>query len=90
MMRISVRGYLGLRTALDDRPLIEIDANRITIGDLLDQLGLRDDAGVAALGTGGRLAVLINGRHVSHLPNGLDTVLADGDEVAIFPPVAGG
>jgi molybdopterin converting factor small subunit len=90
MMRIWVRGYLGLQTALGDRPFIEIDANQVTIGDLLDQLALRDDTGVPALGTGGHLAVLINGRHASHLPDKLDTVLTDGDQVAIFPPVAGG
>jgi molybdopterin converting factor small subunit len=32
----------------------------------------------------------VNGRHVSHLPEGLETELADGDEVSVFPVVAGG
>ncbi len=32
---------------------------------------------------------LVNGRNIEFL-NGLDTQLQDGDEVAIFPPVAGG
>ena len=36
------------------------------------------------------IIVLVNGRHVSHLPNGLSTELNDGDEVALFPPIAGG
>lgn len=33
--------------------------------------------------------VLVNGRRMDNL-NGLDTALAEGDVVSIFPPVAGG
>ena len=33
--------------------------------------------------------VLVNGRSINFL-EGLKTELSDGDEVAIFPPVAGG
>ena len=33
--------------------------------------------------------VLVNGRRIDNL-EGLDTPLKDGDEVSIFPPVAGG
>jgi molybdopterin converting factor small subunit len=35
-------------------------------------------------------AILINGNHYTHLPDGLDTRLKDGDEVSIFPAMAGG
>jgi MoaD family protein len=35
------------------------------------------------------IKLLVNGRGL-HALNGLETVLADGDVVAIFPPVAGG
>jgi molybdopterin synthase sulfur carrier subunit len=42
---------------------------------------------------GGSLAeghiVLVNGRNIHHL-QGLDTALADGDRVAVFPAVGGG
>lgn len=36
-----------------------------------------------------RLLVIVNGRNIHHL-QGLDTPLADGDEIAIMPPVMGG
>jgi molybdopterin synthase sulfur carrier subunit len=35
------------------------------------------------------IKLLVNGRGL-HLLQGLKTVLADGDVIAIFPPVAGG
>jgi molybdopterin converting factor small subunit len=44
-------------------------------------------------GRGGRqqhVPVLVNGRHCTHLPDGLDTELRDGDQVDLFPPIAGG
>jgi molybdopterin converting factor small subunit len=36
------------------------------------------------------LVILLNGMHYKHLPDGLNTILKDGDTLAIFPPVAGG
>jgi molybdopterin synthase sulfur carrier subunit len=35
------------------------------------------------------MIVLKNGRHIQHL-KGLDTELEENDELAVFPPVAGG
>ncbi|MFW9830605.1 MAG: ubiquitin-like small modifier protein 1 [Candidatus Thorarchaeota archaeon] len=35
------------------------------------------------------IKILINGRGL-HVLQGLETLLSDGDEIAIFPPVAGG
>jgi molybdopterin converting factor small subunit len=96
-MRIYVRGYLGLQTNLRDQPFVEIDSDRVTLRDVLNELEGRVDAdqaqtvvGLAAHGTEGTLAILLNGRHASHLPDRLDTVLKEGDQVAIFPPAAGG
>jgi molybdopterin converting factor small subunit len=89
-VRIWVKGYLGLGAAFADRPFVEIEADRPTLRDLLGRLEPPGDKGFAAPGTGTRILVLVNGRSASHLPDGLDTVLADGDQVAIFPPVAGG
>jgi molybdopterin converting factor small subunit len=90
LMKIWVKGYLGIEPALDGKPFVEFGADGVTLRDLLVQLGYRGDGSLTAPGAVGRYAVLVNGRHTSHLPDGLDTVPRDGDRVAIFPPVAGG
>jgi MoaD family protein len=97
-MRIKVRGYLTLRDVVGGRPFRVIEAERLTIAGLIERLSAElGEAFGAAVAAGGRpgeegrnLVVLVNGRHVSHLPEGWETKLADGDEVAVFPVVAGG
>ena len=56
-----------------------------SIGEFLDSIH-----DLKVQGTHFRIAVLVNGRHYTHLAEGLATTLADGDEIAIFPPMAGG
>lgn len=97
-MRIKVRGYLNLREIVGGQPFRIIEAERLTVQALLQRLAqdLGDEfaqalsASAPPGGISPYLAVLINGRHYSHLPDGLQTQLADGDEVSIFPPTAGG
>jgi len=96
-MRIKVRGYLTLKNVIGDQPFREIGAERITIEELLSQLSSELDDSFSQMipkpGTKqevSHLIVLVNGRHSSHLPDGLATELKEGDEVAIFPPAAGG
>jgi molybdopterin synthase sulfur carrier subunit len=36
------------------------------------------------------IRILVNGRHYTHLPGKLNTQLHDGDEISLFPPIAGG
>jgi len=36
------------------------------------------------------IKVFINGRHSVHLPDGLDTLIGESDELDVFPPVGGG
>jgi MoaD family protein len=97
-MRIRVRGYLTLRDVIGDRCFEGIKAETFTLKDLIQQLSLElgDDfvRGISGseitAGARSQIAILVNGRHHSHLPDRLDTTLVDGDEVAIFPPTAGG
>lgn len=95
-MSVYIKGYLtlsklvGLREAdLPDsgqtvRQLLALLSNEI--GDEFASQVRYDQSGQLE----GNLVVLVNGRHCSHLPDGIDTQLKDGDEVALFPPIAGG
>ena len=97
-MQIKVRGYLTLRDVVGGRPYRIIEADRLTVADLMERLSAELGAAFSEAITSGshpgppgrNLVVLVNGRHLSHLPAGLGTELSDGDEVAVFPVVAGG
>jgi MoaD family protein len=63
------------------------------LDELADMFGERFTQMVfdkAGKGLNQHIRILINGRHYSHIPQKLSTRLQDGDEVALFPPVAGG
>ena len=95
-MKIRVSGYLTLRGEIGNQRVVETE--QATLGGFVQQLSLEFGDEVvppvsdpdAFQGPNRRVIILLNGRHSSHLPDGLDTELADGDEVALFPPVAGG
>ena len=96
-MKIKVKGYIGLKKAMGDNGLLEMDMENATIrgvlDDLSDRLGkdfrnLIFDPRTKELSN--HIRVLVNGRHYNYLPRGLDTELKGGDEVALFPPIAGG
>jgi molybdopterin converting factor small subunit len=94
---IKVKGYLTYKDILGE---LEIDLQEdvpVTLLDFLRQLAFEigGEPGRAIFdeetGTVGQhVAVMHNGRHYNHLPDRLNTVLKDQDEIAIFPPGAGG
>lgn len=96
-MPIKVRGYLTFHEIIGERSIALTEGETITVSDLLLKLSqilgqsFREsiyDPQTKSLVE--HIAVIINGRSYTHLPNKLETQLKDGDQVAIFPPIAGG
>ena len=78
---IRVRLFAALRELAGDGEVS--DASGRTVGDLADELGGRFGerfAQIAAVSS-----FVVNGERASR-----STAIADGDEVAILPPVSGG
>jgi MoaD family protein len=97
-LKISVRFFTSLRELLGKKEeTIEFPkAARVTVDNVLEKLKQRYGKSfveyVYDQKTGemkGFLQILVNGRSSSTL-NGMQTELADGDVLAILPPVGGG
>jgi MoaD family protein len=94
--RIQVRGYLTFRELLGQQS-VELNVPQPSVRDCLRLLadkigeGFRDQVLASPEGElQPHVALLLNGQPYRQLPDGLDTVLQDGDELAFFPPIAGG
>jgi molybdopterin synthase sulfur carrier subunit len=92
-MKIIIRAFASFREILGRETPLEI-ADGSTIRDLLAVLAAANERfREAALEDTGvvrdYVVVMKNQKNISSL-QGLDTQLSEGDEVAIFPPVAGG
>ena len=91
---VAVRLYAGLREAAGQRDfVVDLPAGAL-VGELLKRLiALRPNLDGKLLDESGRVrqyvAVFVNGRDIRHL-SGLQTPVQPQDEIAIFPPVAGG
>ncbi|GAB6880541.1 MoaD/ThiS family protein [Halorubrum gandharaense] len=92
-MELELRFFATFREAVGGKTVYREVDDDATVGDLLRALEADYDGLAGNLIVDGELApqinVLKNGREVLHL-DGLDTELADGDRVSVFPPVAGG
>ncbi len=85
-MFTSLRALTGVREtqlkATDVQEVINILGKQF--GDKFNKMVLEPDGSLKSY-----FHVLVNGRHV-RLQQGLQTPLAEGDIVAIFPPIGGG
>ena len=73
----------------DDHPVFFLDFIQKFATEVGGELGTAlfdEETGTV----GPAVAIMLNGVHYNHLPNRLNTVLKDQDEVAVFPPGAGG
>jgi molybdopterin converting factor small subunit len=92
-MKVNVHISGDLATVLGRKHIVELDEGS-TVATLASRIAEKKSVtrqgylGRYRLG-GDDLAVLVNGRNI-RLLGGVATVLHDGDEVVILPPVAGG
>jgi molybdopterin synthase sulfur carrier subunit len=87
-MKVRVLFFARLREQLGSAgEEVELAAGVSTVAQLRGQLAARGAAWSEALSASGNRAVRAA---VNHDMAGPDAVLAEGDEVAFFPPVTGG
>jgi MoaD family protein len=96
-MKILVKGYFSLGKAMQDKSVVELETEAASIRDILNHLAESFGKDLTDLifepGTGelaSHIHLFVNGRSYLSMPDKLDTQLKDGDEVALFPPLAGG
>lgn len=96
-MKIRVKSFLTLRKAMDGQASLKIEAEELAIRQLLEKLCNRFGENLRNMifdsenpTVTQNIKILINGRHYRHLPDGFDNDLRAGDEVSIFPIMAGG
>ena len=82
---------------MDNRAVFEVDFDEIPLRALLVELASKFGSdfesmvfGKGTLNAGPDIRILVNGKHYGTLPDKLDTILAPGDEIGLFPPIAGG
>lgn len=88
----TVRFFATIREITGQK---ETSVVSVTLQGLLEQLaakyGIRFQQEVyGPEGVRNEAIILFNGRHLEHLPEGLETKLKPDDTVAIFPLVGGG
>jgi len=92
-MIIHVRSFASFRDILGKELSVELKEGS-TVKDLLDDLiSTRQRLKSAVFDESGKVreyVILMKNRKNIESLGGLDTELAEGDEVAILPPVAGG
>ena len=96
-MRIGIRGFLTLRKVMAAQATFDFEGDLLTVDDLLCELSARYGEDFREIifdpqthKLNRDIRILVNGRHFSHLPGKLNTQLHEGDEVSLFPPIAGG
>ncbi len=92
-MELELRFFATFREAVGQKELRREFDDDVTVGDVLETLEAEYDGLDGQLLENGavrpQLNVLRNGRNVVH-DEGVETVLAKGDTLSVFPPVAGG
>jgi molybdopterin synthase sulfur carrier subunit len=92
-MDVELRFFATFREAAGSKTVEREFPDGATVGEVLAALEEEYEGMAGNLLEGGDLRpqinVLLNGREVLHM-DGVDTELAEGDTLSVFPPVAGG
>jgi molybdopterin synthase sulfur carrier subunit len=87
-MKINLKFFASVREAVGvSAETVDVDASVRTVGELRALLAARGGAWEQALADGGARSLRMAFNQVMC---GAETLLADGAEVAFFPPVTGG
>ena len=92
-MTVKVRFFARFRELLGTDLMVE-PTNGMVLQDLIRDIARKNSEGYDAIfddhGTFREFVIVMrNGKRVE-IPDAGKTVIADGDEIAVFPPVAGG
>jgi len=93
-MKVTVKFYSYLRDLIGKKTMIEIDLDEgAIISHLLEELFLDPQIKAALLDENQEfksdITLLKNGREITFI-DGMETKLEPGDEISVFPLVAGG
>ena len=96
-MRVVIRPFFTICKALGGAKQLDVELEQPTVRRVLYELRRQFGAPfwgeLFDLGSDQPLEntqILINGRHYRHFSGGLEHELTEGDELALFPAVAGG
>jgi MoaD family protein len=96
-MKITIRSFLTMRDVLGGQSALELEVGSITLIELLHKLSdmFGEPFSQMVFDKTGKdlnqhIRILINGRHYSHIPQKLNTLLQESDEISLFPPIMGG
>ncbi len=91
-MLVKVRSFAGFRHILGGEKVVELEAGAV-VNDLLDVLVLSHEALRPLLfsdtGLKEDVNIFVGGKNIASL-EGVRTLLAEGDEIALFPSAIGG
>jgi MoaD family protein len=94
---IVVKGYFNLQKLMDGKERVEAEKPAATLREIWEDLCRRFGrefietvCDAETKEPAAHIMLLVNGRNYLSMPDKLDTALRDGDEIALFPPLAGG